>query len=122
MVQLTKYIVQLLHHHDCVIIPDFGGFVAQYKPAKLDGVTGFYSPPSKQILFNINLKNNDGLLANQIAQDQDISFDRATQIIADFVLFVNKELREKKHFSLSTLAPYFMKTKHYCLNRNQLTF
>ncbi|MEC7128457.1 MAG: SPOR domain-containing protein, partial [Bacteroidota bacterium] len=36
MVQLTKYIVQLLHQHDCVIIPDFGGFVAQYKPATLD--------------------------------------------------------------------------------------
>ena len=54
VVQLTKYIVQLLHQHDCVIIPDFGGFVAQYKPATLDSVTGFYSPPSKQILFNIN--------------------------------------------------------------------
>ena len=53
MVQLTKYIVQLLHQHDCVIIPDFGGFVAQYKPATLDRVTGFSSPPSKQILFTM---------------------------------------------------------------------
>ena len=110
MVLLTKYIVQLLHDHDCVIVPEFGGFVAQYKPASLDRVTGFYSPPSKQILFNINLKNNDGLLANMVAQEQDISFQRATQVIADFVTTINKELKEKKHFSLSTLAPYFMKT------------
>ncbi|MEC8606277.1 MAG: hypothetical protein VXX92_03140, partial [Bacteroidota bacterium] len=104
MVQLTKYIVQLLHQHDCVIIPDFGGFVAQYKPATLDSVTGFYSPPSKQILFNINLKNNDGLLTNQIAQDQDVSFTKATQIIADFVLNVKNQLKENKTFQFINLG------------------
>ena len=107
MVRLTKYIVQLLHDHDCVIIPEFGGFVAQYKPASLDRVTGFYSPPSKQILFNINLKNNDGLLANIVAQEQDISFQRATQVIADFVTTINKELKEKKTFQFIHLGTLF---------------
>ena len=103
MVHLTKYIVQLLHDHDCVIVPEFGGFVAQYKPASLDRVTGFYSPPSKQILFNINLKNNDGLLANIVAQEQDISFQRAIQVIADFVTTINKELKEK---NISVYPPW----------------
>ena len=45
VVQLTKYIVQLLHQHDCVIIPDFGGFVAQYKPATLDNGLNIQVPP-----------------------------------------------------------------------------
>ena len=107
MVHLTKYIVQLLHDHDCVIIPEFGGFVAQYNPASLDRVTGFYSPPSKQILFNINLKNNDGLLANIVAQEQDISFHRATHVIADFVTTINKELKEKKTFQFNHLGTLF---------------
>ena len=97
MVHLDKYIVQLLHHHDCVIIPEFGGFVAQYKPASLDRVTGFYSPPSKQILFNINLKNNDGLLANKIAQEQDISSEGLAQIIADFVTNDQYRIKREKY-------------------------
>ena len=122
MVQLTKYIVQLLYQHDCVIIPDFGGFVAQYKPATLDGVTGFYSPPSKQILFNINLRNNDGLLTNQIAQDQDISFTKATRIIADFVMSVNKQLKEKKTFQFINLGTLFYENNALLFKQKSANF
>ena len=75
MQDIQKYVVELLFKHDCVIIPNLGGFVAQYKSAALDEVTGFFSPPSKQILFNINLKNNDGLLANEIAQRKQITYN-----------------------------------------------
>ena len=122
MVHLDKYIVQLLHHHDCVIIPDFGGFVAQYKTASLDGVTGFYSPPSKQILFNINLKNNDGLLANKIAQEQNISFQRATQIIADFVRIINIELKENKTFQFVKLGKLFFENNALLFNQKSANF
>ena len=122
MVQLTKYIVQLLHQHDCVIIPDFGGFVAQYKPATLDSVTGFYSPPSKQILFNINLKNNDGLLTNQIAQDQDVSFTKATQIIADFVLNVKNQLKENKTFQFINLGTLFYENNALLFKQKSANF
>ena len=101
----NKYIVQLLRHLDCVIIPDFGGFVAQYKTASLDGVTG-YSPPSKQILFNINLKNNDGLLANKIARNKIFPSKELLKLL-QILYIINIELKEKKHSSLSNLVPVF---------------
>ncbi len=122
MDHFNNYIVQLLHQHDCVIIPDFGGFVAQYKPASLDEVTGFFSPPSKQILFNINLKNNDGLLANQIAQDQNVSFSRATQIIADFVLSIHRELEKKNTFQFIDLGTLFYENKALLFKQKSANF
>ena len=62
------YISELLFLHDCVIIPNFGGFVGNPKSAKLNKITGVLSPPSKQILFNANLKTNDGLLITHISK------------------------------------------------------
>ena len=57
---ISKYISELLFLHDCVIIPEFGGFVGNNKSAVLNEITRTISPPSKEILFNLNLQTNDG--------------------------------------------------------------
>ena len=49
---ITKYIKELLFLHDCVILPGFGGFVANYKSAKIDEIRNVFFPPSKDIGFN----------------------------------------------------------------------
>ena len=51
---ISKYISELLFLHDCVIIPEFGGFVGNNKSAVLNEITRTISPPSKEILFNPN--------------------------------------------------------------------
>ena len=84
-VQIDIYISDLLYSYDCVIVPDFGGFVANYAPAKIKEVQHQFLPPSKQISFNKNLKNNDGLLTNHISQRQKISFQEANLLIRSFV-------------------------------------
>lgn len=84
-VKIDIYISDLLYSYDCVIVPDFGGFVANYAPAKIKEVQHQFLPPSKQISFNKNLKNNDGLLTNHISQRQKISFQEANQLIRAFV-------------------------------------
>ena len=33
MIELSRHIETLLLENDCVIVPDFGGFVAHYNPA-----------------------------------------------------------------------------------------
>ena len=63
-VNVDKSISELLYQFDCVIIPDFGGFVANYAGAKIQPIQNTFTPPSKQISFNRNLTSNDGLLAN----------------------------------------------------------
>ena len=36
--RLDSHISYLLHEHDCVILPAFGGFVANYHSAKIDPI------------------------------------------------------------------------------------
>ena len=75
MLEINHILKELLQLHDCVIFPNLGGFVAQYSPANLDEKKSVLSPPHKQILFNKNLVNNDGLLANAFAQKNNISYE-----------------------------------------------
>jgi hypothetical protein len=82
---LTNYINDLLYRYDCVIVPDFGGFVTNAISAKVNHFSHTFYPPTKQITFNALLKNNDGLLANYIASSQNISFEKANDQIANVV-------------------------------------
>ena len=86
------YISELLFLHDCVIIPKFGGFVGNPKSAKINSTTGVISPPSKQILFNVNLKTNDGLLISHIANKESISQQKAQQEVEKFAQKCNSKL------------------------------
>lgn len=74
---LETYVKDLLYRYDCVIIPNFGGFVTNRIGAKLDRNASQFYPPKKQITFNSHLKINDGLLANYIVALEQISYDDA---------------------------------------------
>jgi hypothetical protein len=90
--KIGNYIYELLYHHDCVIVADFGGFVAQYKSASIHPVQHTFSPPSKHIAFNRQLTFNDGLLANYISTKLLLSYPDACRIINDFVIACNTQL------------------------------
>ena len=77
---LDKYIEDLLYRYECVVIPNFGAFITSVNPAK-PNEDGVFVPPSKSISFNSKLQKNDGVLANYIAEVNDISFDEAMKII-----------------------------------------
>ena len=78
---LATYISDLLYRYECVIVPNFGGFVSNEISAKVNHFTHTFYAPSKQLTFNSNLQNNDGLLANYIASSQNISFLKALEYI-----------------------------------------
>lgn len=84
-IQIDVYISDLLYSYDCVIVPDLGGFVANYAPAQIQAVQHKFNPPSKKVSFNKNLKNNDGLLTNHIAERRSISYEDASALIRSFV-------------------------------------
>ena len=75
---LANSINDLLYRYNCVIIPDFGGFVTNKISAKMNKAPNTFYPPAKQITFNSHLKVNDGLLANYIASSENISFEKAS--------------------------------------------
>ena len=90
----------MLFEHDCVIIPDFGGFVANYLPAHLDESTNRIYPPSKHLLFNKNLINNDGLLAHRISADEDVSYDIALEKLSNYSKQLKSALINDKRYEL----------------------
>ena len=92
---LVTYIKDLLYRYDCVIVPDFGGFVTKRVSAKINENTHQFFPPSKQLSFNRNLNNNDGLLANYIASVENISFEKASNAIALSVIKWQNEIQTK---------------------------
>ncbi len=83
MDKLVKYTEALLYTHDCVLIPNLGGFVASRKPASKVGQ--YLLPQRKELGFNSKLNNNDGLLSQHMALQEGISFDQALKYIQTVV-------------------------------------
>lgn len=81
--EISQYIKEILLLNDCVIIPEFGGFVANYKPATVENNQFF--PPTKEIAFNNKLVSNDGLLINFISEAEGIDYFSAKQKLDSFV-------------------------------------
>jgi hypothetical protein len=84
--QLHDYIGDLLYRYDCVVVPSFGAFLTQNQPSKSHDLSHAFYPPSKQLSFNNQLTNNDGLLANHIALLEGIPYENACQKITRSVL------------------------------------
>lgn len=82
---LANHISNLLYRYDCVIVPNFGGFVTNTSSATLNRTTHILTPPSKKVSFNSHLKHNDGLLANFIASSEKITFEEANENIVQAV-------------------------------------
>lgn len=87
--KLSTHISDLLYRYECVIVPGFGGFVTRKIPSKIDEKTHSFYPPSKQVTFNSQLKNNDGLLANYLAVVSHTTYELA-------VLSIEKEVETWK--------------------------
>ncbi len=80
-VDFGKIIHELLLENEIVIIPGFGAFVSEYKPAEISVDSDEIKPPSKTVLFNQQIRNNDGLLVGYVAETKRIShFDALKRI------------------------------------------
>ena len=102
-----KYISALLYNHNCVIIPSLGGIVANYSSAKIDALTHKFSPPSKQLSFNRNLKTNDGLLIHHISSETNCSYPEAEKQLSDWCASVKSDLAKNHRISLDKIGTLF---------------
>lgn len=108
MIKVDKHISNLLYEHDCVIVPELGGFVANYAPAKIHPTQHTFIPPSKKIVFNKNLKNNDGLLANHIANAEKTSYPEALKYIHLFTSAAHTQLKKGAKVSIEEVGTLYL--------------
>ena len=102
--KMETYISDLLYRHDCVIIPGLGGLITNYRSAQIHPVSHTFRPPSKSIRFNVNLQEDDGLLANYVSSCESISFASAQSKIERFVFSIQNDLEHKKEARLPKIG------------------
>lgn len=91
IMELEKHIENLLMENDCVIVPDFGGFIVQYIPTRRIEEENIFLPPYRAVGFNSRLNLNDGLLIQSYMQVHDVNYPEALRLVEDAVA----ELREQ---------------------------
>jgi hypothetical protein len=102
--KIDQYISQLLYRYQCVTVPGFGAFLTEIQSAQLhEGSHSFY-PPKKLVSFNAYLKNNDGLLANHIAQAEKMSYEIAVTVIQNEVNSWKNKLQEQGSISIKNIG------------------
>lgn len=89
---LVTYIEKLLIEHDCVIVPDLGGFVLQHEPAQIQ--EGCIIPPHATIGFNSKLTHTDGLLVSEYAVANDMPYREAAVCVQHAVARLQAVLRQ----------------------------
>ena len=105
MNRLISHIEFLLHEHNCVIIPDLGGFVVNEIPARWSE-NSVLLPPACELVFNRDLTHNDGLLAESYMKTYDLSFERAVWTIECEVDKLKQALRDKNYLDLDKLGSF----------------
>ncbi|MEN9655438.1 MAG: hypothetical protein RL311_346 [Bacteroidota bacterium] len=110
--KIENYIAQLLYRYQCVTVPGFGAFLTEIQSAQLVESSNSFFPPKKLISFNAYLKNNDGLLANHIAQTEKTSYEYAVSAIQYEVFNWKKTLQETGVFSIKNVGDF-------CLNADR---
>ncbi|MCF8364542.1 MAG: SPOR domain-containing protein [Bacteroidales bacterium] len=104
---IVQHISELLFDHDCVIVHGFGGFVANYQSAKIHPVQHTFSPPAKIILFNKDLRNNDGLLANKLVSSEKISYEKALEEIDAFAMISLRTINNGETIDLDGIGKLY---------------
>ena len=104
MIELDRHIEILLLSNDCVIVPDFGGFMAHHVDARYDEADGTFLPPLRTLGFNPQLKMNDSLLAQSYIEAYDISYPESIRRIEDEVAELKQHLETNGSFELNDLG------------------
>jgi hypothetical protein len=109
--KIEQYISQLLYRYQCVTVPGFGAFLTEFQSAQLDENSHSFYPPKKMISFNPFIKNNDGLLANHLAQAEKISYETAVNIIQNEVSHWKTKILEFGSFSVKNVGDFSLNSE-----------
>lgn len=101
---IPNYICELLYRYDCVIVPNFGALLTNRVSAQLSSDKKVFYPPQKRLSFNQQITNNDGLLANYISVNEEISYEKAVSKLEHFVIQIQQELANKGRLSLNEIG------------------
>ena len=104
MIPFEEVICQLILRHTCVVLPNFGGFVSKTISAQIDFEKGILQAPYKQLLFNRNLINDDGLVLAEYARLNGLYYQEGVSQLTDFTGKLNADLAQGRQVSIPKLG------------------
>ncbi|CAM4130149.1 SPOR domain-containing protein [Cytophagaceae bacterium 50C-KIRBA] len=101
---IVNLIETLLYEHDCIIIPNFGGFVVNVKDFEFNTKEEKIYPRRRWIAFNERLRSDDGILATAWAKKEGISHKVAFDQINQFSKSLKDSLKSEQNLVLTKLG------------------
>lgn len=102
--KVEELIGNLLMRTNCVIVPDFGGFITNTKSAHIDYSKGVVYPPTKAVTFNKSLNNNDGFLVNEFSKQNCLNYSESMEAVNRFVRQTKTRLKQGERVSFENVG------------------
>ncbi len=110
MISIIDHIEYLITRYDCVIVPGWGAFIANYDASSYDAEAGVMSRPRRSIGFNASVSHSDGLLAHSMMRREGMDYNEAMKYIADSVTTFRQQLAMDSEVSMGRLG-YFRRNE-----------
>jgi len=117
--KISYHIFNLLQEHDCVIVPNFGAFVARNISAKISNDGSKIYPPNKEITFNKSLIKSDGLLINEISSNENISYEIANDKLNNWVVKTHKKISKQGYIEIKNIGSISLENDKYIFTPSQ---
>src|SRR5690606_41245230 len=106
------FVSYFLARNQFVTIPWYGAFLTQRTSSEIVEVkTHTFYPPTKVVSFNSQLRSNDGLLVNQGADSEQISYDEALKKIESQVSRWTAVLKEDETLTFNNIGDLWLSSK-----------
>ena len=106
MMDLSKHIEFLLLTNDCVIIPQFGAFVAQKMCSRYSQDEDLFLPPYRTVHFNPNIQYDDGLLLSSLSEHYHITQKESEKWCNEFIDSIRVSLSETDTADFGTIGVF----------------
>ncbi len=104
MITIAEAISELLFDHDVVVVPGLGAFVVKPKPAQVNVVTNHFSSPDAEVVFDARKREKNGVIAQFVADKNDIPLDEAHKLLLMFVADTIGSLKAGKPVVLKNIG------------------
>lgn len=101
---IEKYLYEWLLENDTLNVPNLGQFDAVYKSANLQVTINQFSPPSKNLIFNPAIKENDGSFENYLANKEQLILLDAQSKLQQYVTAVKIEVGIQRKYYIEPLG------------------
>ncbi|MCE4216337.1 hypothetical protein [Aquirufa antheringensis] len=112
MTEFYTFLEHLLYDHECVIIPQFGGFVVNAQDFQFNAQEGKIYPKRKCVAFNEKLKTDDRFLTTEWAKKKSISQKEASIEITAISKELKSQISTQGYLTIGELGAFTLNSEN----------